>query len=364
VRSLDNNPSQCEDDIPPDTEPAEATNAGTQSTTTTTPEPEQDGIDTNPVGRLMARLRKGYEAQAAKDAEGEQPAAEATPEPEKPKDEPASEQEPEKPEAKENAKLELEHARALSKVRELATDNAKLSKRAETAERELNALRTAGKGNPLKVLEQLAGDTFANIMQRASKGEFDAPSAPQLPPEMEEKLKKMDAILEREAKREKEEQRKQAFAADLPKLKQFLADKATEFPLWTAFDDAAEELLSMVYDAQDKGENPNVVELLRQCEQEGEASLTEQLTNKKLVAHLAAKNPSIRSALTEALGLGKQPPQAAQPSKEPGEKSPRSVATPTEVLTRSTHEMTEEEEMAEAAKLWARRPSKTAGLAE
>jgi hypothetical protein len=313
----------------------------------------------------MARLTKKYEAESAAagaeaptaPAEGDAPAADPKEgESEPKKDEPPKEPE-EKPEPKETERLELEHGRALEKVRKLTSDNVALAKRLETAEADLTALRTTGKANPLKVLEQLAGDTFANIMSRAGKGEFDEQTAA-LPPELQQKLAKVDELLEREAKRQKEDARRLDFAADLPKVAKLLQDKAEHYPLFASLGDGPRELLTMYYDALDKGQTPNLLAMLTEFEQEGAASLTESLGNAKLVRAVLAKNPSIRTALTEALGLGKPttPQDAAQhaearESKEPGN-TPRSVATPAEVISRSAHEQTEEEEMREAARLW------------
>lgn len=339
----------------------EATNTGTDTqapsnaSTDTAPSADDDSSSGNPVSSLMARLTKRYEAEQ-KVEQTDQPAGEApTTEGEKPKDEPEKkpdpkvEPEPEKP----KDRLELEHGRALEKNRKLTSDNVALTKRAETAETQLSELRKAGKANPLKVLEQLGEDTFANIMARAGKGEFDEAEASSLPKEVQDKLKLVDEIVKEREAEKKAAARKADFEADLPKVAKLLTDKAEQYPLFAALEDGPHELLAHYYDALDKGEKPSLLGMLEEFERAGTESLTENLGNAKLVRAVLAKNPSIRAVLTEALGLGKPTPTAAAPHAERGSpEPPRSAAPTAEVLSRTAHEQTEEEENAEAARLW------------
>lgn len=151
----------------------------------------------------------------------------------------------------------------------------------------------------------------------------------------------------KELKKEREEQKREAerkaqFAADLPKVSGFLESAAEEFPLLSSIEGSAEGILERVYEEMDRsGSQPDVGALCRDIESQIKQNTAQVLSNKRLVKQLTA-NPEIRAAVIEALGLSEQ--KTASPAssakgdpkqRSGGESSPRTVATHTEIPTRT-----------------------------
>jgi hypothetical protein len=266
-----------------------------------------------------------------------------------------------KPEAKDQVKkpdderLELAHAKAKDQVKKLTNDNVTLSKRAETAEAEIKSIRESVQANPFKALEQLTGLSLQEIIERGKKGEFDD-KAPKLSPEdleMREFFRQQKA--EKEA-RAKEEERKSTLAELSPKVTEYLTTVEDQFPLFTAFDTSAEDVLAIWYDARETGENRTIPEIIANLEGYAADQFPKIMGNRKLLQRLATTNPSIRDILLETAdslrGLTKQQTTAHQAAdKGTSQVPPRTVATQTEVTSRTQHEASEEEELAESLRL-------------
>jgi hypothetical protein len=349
------------------TEPVAADNTGAAQSTT--PEPDDTSSD-NPIGTLMGRLRAKFGDNPTGEAEGDPPPAtpettpETTPAPEaKPEpDKPPAEPEPPKPD-----RLELQHARALTDLTKVKSEALTHKSRADTAEAKLADLLERGKRDPIALAAELHGKDWKELLSSYAKGEFDQ-RAPQRSPEEQELHDYVRKMKARDAEREKQEKRQADFAVDLPKVKQLLEVSGADFPIFTSFPDAAEELLNELYDEADKsgGQMPDIRARLAALEETGKKSFADYFANKKLVAHIATTNPAARAAMTEALGLPEQ--KTAGPASSPQGTSttprsgdpPRTVATQNEVPTRTDREPTDEELRAESIALL--RKGREAGL--
>jgi hypothetical protein len=286
------------------------------------------------------------------------PAAAAKPEPDKP---------PAEPEAPKADRLELQHARALTDLTKVKSEALTHKSRADTAEAKLAALLERGKTDPIALAAELHGKDWKELLSSYAKGEFDQ-RAPKRSPEEQELHDYVRKMKARDAEREKQEKRDKDFAADLPKVKQLLEVSAQDFPIYTSFPDAAEELLAELYEEADKsgGKMPDIREALSRFEETGKKTFADYFANKKLIAHMATTNPTVRAAMTEALGLPEQKtagpassPQGTSTTPRPGD-PPRTVATQTEVLSRTDREPTDEELRAESIALL--RKGREAGL--
>ena len=341
-------------------EPVAAANTGEPQST---PPEEAETSSDSPIGTLMGRLRAKFgdnptgdtaEAPAATETP---PAPEAKPEPEKPPAEP----EPPKPD-----RLELQHARALADLTKVKSEALTNKSRADAAEAKLAALLERGKNDPIALAAELHGKDWKELLSSYAKGEFDQ-RAPQRSPEEQELHDYVRKMKARDAEREKQEKRQADFATDLPKVKQLLEVSGADFPIFTSFPDAAEELLSELYDEADKkgGQMPDIRERLAALEETGKKSFADYFANKKLVSHIAATNPAARAAMAEALSLPEQKvspvssSQGTSTTTRPGD-PPRTVATQTEVPSRTDREPTDEELRAESIALL--RKGREAGL--
>jgi hypothetical protein len=336
--------------------PVAETNTGTSTSEPATPEH-------NPVDDLIARLGAHYAQEERESSDEPEPA----PEPEKAKAAPEKAPEPTEPEkpkveAKDDddPKLELQRAREKAELRKVQAEALKHKQQAEALTKQLGEIEALAKANPVKLVEKLSGLKFHEFMERTAKGDFDERA--DLPPDVREKLKLVDewqAERDRMAREAKEaEQRQQAEAqraaeraADRPRVAS-LIDEA-QFPLLAAKDDSADMVLDIAYELLDKGEKPNVKEIIAGLEKAATESFTDYLTSAKMVKALCAANPAIKATWSEALGLKQQQPAGPASSSEGDSKKteqrtpPRTVASLNEVPSRTDRDLTEEEERAE-----------------
>lgn len=356
----------------PATTPVAADNTGTEQST---PPSEE----TSAPLTLMQRLRAKY----GDNPTSEEPAAEAATDTppatppdaqEKPKEEPPKEgepaAEPPKEEPKPADRLELQNARLTKDLTKAKSEGLEFKKRADTAESELTGLRERGKKDPIALAAELAGMDWKDLLGRYAKGEYDQRS-PTMSPEIQELRDYVKQQKAREAEQAKLAKRQADFAADLPKVKQLLEVSAAEFPIFAAMPDAAEELLNELYDEEERTGKKADASVLRdrlaELEETGKKTFGEYLSNKKLLAHVASTNPAARAAMSEALGLTTQntagpasSPQGTPTTPRPDASPPRTVATQTEVPTRTDREPTEDELRAESISLL--RKGREAGL--
>ncbi len=327
----------------------EAANTGNPAeTSTTSPPPE-----TTPVLSLMERLKARVDAESdsdsAPDAASSSP-ADATGD--APTGEPATEKAPEPPKS-EDQRLELAHGRALDSLKKATGENVSLKAANAKLTGELSSLKERAKADPLAVIAELHGSDWREILQKAARGDFDK-RTPQVPPEIAEKLAYLDKLREREEARQREEARRADMEADKPRVAKILESDADKFPILASFEDSADLLLETYYDDQSRGDETNFLDLCKRMEESGTQTATAFFTNRKLVAHLVNSNQAVRQALSEALGLTKQ--QAAVPQAANRDRSsptaPRTLASATEVPSRSDREDTDEERRAESIRLW------------
>lgn len=364
-----------------DTQPVAADNTGEQST----PDPV---TETPKADSLFERLRAKYGANPGADEPAEESAAKVD-EPEKPadksekkaeekpaesdektgKEEPPKEEKPK--EEPKKSRLELEHARTLHDLQKAQTerealkrDNAKLKADFEATKTQAETLVADFKKNPLRALEKVTGSTFKEIIERAANKEFDSTPEPGLPPEvkaMQEKLERLEK--EREAEK-RAQKRQQEFAADLPLFEKFMAETTEQYPLLAA-SASAQDILGALYEEHDEkgGEFPDIRKYCEEAEATIKQNVTRLLKNKTLLSR-ASKDAAIKQTLLDALGITQQteagPASGTQgdhkqrsdaaPESSKGS-APRTVATQTEVPTRTDREPTDEELRAEQIRL-------------
>ncbi len=291
------------------------------------------------------------------------PAEAAKAEPEKPKDEPPpAEPEPAK-EPEPPKRLELHNARLLAENKKAVAESLSHKARADKAEAEWTDWKAQFEKNPFKALEKLTGKQLPELIEKGKAGAYDKPEL-ELPPEVRRTMEWAEAEQKRQAERAAADKRKADFAADLPKVKQFVTNFAKDFPVAAVVDDAPEAILEEYYRRLDKGEKADLRAVAREMETAVHESTSSMFRNAKLVKHLAAADPEVRKSLSEALGLNQQnsaspasstqgvstptnTPKSAQPAHVP-----TSVANAAEVPERSTHQPTDEELRQESLRLY------------
>lgn len=350
-------------------------------------QPSSDTNNTNPVDSLIGRLKARYgEHPGAEGAEQKTgnaaPAAttetatkaapstgeegtEDKPDKGKTEDAPATEDkpppEPEKAAAakvdEETQRLELQHARALSDLRKAQSEAVQHKKRATTAESELAAIKASFEKNAVRALEKMTGKTLKEFLDATAEGKYDD-NRPELPPEVLEAVEFAKQAKAERAANEARQARQAEFNAGLPRVKAFIESKSDDYALLNAFENGPAEVLSRVYAAHDRGEeSPSVPEICAQVEQETRTVIERVLGNEKALKHMISADAKFRKTIHEALGLTQQQSagpassdQGKPPTKQVAEakSEPRTVATQTEISTRSSErEFTEEELQAE-----------------
>lgn len=333
-------------------------------------EPSAPASEDNPVDNLMSRLQAHFarEEQSDEGEPAEGPGAERPDDAELSQTEPAKNEveatEPDTQKAektRDDPKEDLARARDRAELRKAQSELVKAKAEADKVARRVAEIEALAKQNPVKLVEQLSGLSFKDFIERTAKGDFDDRS--NLPPDVREKLKLVDEwqaerermAREAEEAREREEheqQRSAAREADRPRVAELIDESA--HPVLSSRDDAIDAILDIAYEALDRGERPNVQEIIANLEKTASERLVSYLTDKKLLRALLAKD-GVKSALTEALGLSQQ--QSAGPASglegsrtAESRNAPRSVASLNEVPSRSDRELTDAEERAEAAR--------------
>lgn len=271
--------------------------------------PEPEAQPRNAVERIVAKHQK-REAEKAKEAppaEGKPPAAESDPkpkaEPEKPKEEGSS----------------LQFAKAKQELRQLTAANVELKGKAETLTKELDDIKKMVERNPFKAMEKLAGKPFKELVERASKGEFDERN--QLPPEAQEKLNKFEAWQKEQEAKAAEAAKAAERADDVKFARSFLEQAADTYPIFGAAEWAADELVDRAYAEMKAGKKPEELDLgaiAKELEDTAMRNLESLFTNKRILSTLA-KRANLRQAWSEASGLSEQQTAARPASSKSGE---------------------------------------------
>lgn len=258
--------------------------------------------------------------------------------------------------------MELQLAKAKTELKALTVEKVKLKGDLDKTTQELSSLKGAFGKNPLKALEQATGKTLKEIFEAGKRGDYDDKVA-QLPEEVREKLSYLDTLkAEAEARKAEAEQaqkrqaREAEFNAALPKIRDLIQADADKFPYLAATEKAAERALVEIYDAMDRGETPNVQEILNEGNEAAKRYASFWLRQTNLVK-LLASDDAAKQSLIEALGLNKQTPtsQVSRSSDSaPPKAAPTSVSTLNEVASRQERPLSDEDRRREIAEEWAR----------
>lgn len=292
----------------------------------------EDGKFTTPDKATEKPAEKLAEPEAEAKADDEPTAGEKPADPAK---------EPEKPKA-EADKLELNLARAQRDVKRLTTENVDEKKARTEAEGKLSALqkeladiKAKAKSNPLKAAEELSELSLKDIMERASKGEFDVKDPySDLPPDVREAIefaKEQKAEKARAAEAAKEEQSRQS---DIGVMRDFISERVDEFDFLDP--DAAEWVADQARaEFKSKGVTPSVddiADIAKRCNDQIRDMLETSLVKNEKLRKSALKVSSIRDALVSELGIDKQSPKPTSSKAPPA----RPIASaPAEVVSRS-----------------------------
>lgn len=243
-------------------------------------EPGADAKQRGPDGKFAAQPGKAPAAQPAQ-SQAQQPAA-----PPKPAD---GELETRLSRAMRELNHQTSESRILgNKLKEAAGDVAKLKEKIDR-----------GKENPLDLLEELGWDyekltraiVDRKVVRRAQRAE--------LPPEVKEKLDKLEAAeTERQQERQREQHRQQR-ERDVGAVGGYLRENAERYPFTAAVDWAAGSIVDATMRAGQTNAEPQLVALERQLMQDTAALLG----NERAVKALLASNPKLKETLTSVLGL-------------------------------------------------------------
>lgn len=274
--------------------PTGATTAPAEGTAAPQPAPDP-GEPQNAIQAIFAK-RQAKEAAAAKAAEGG---------PDKPADTPAPGDKPEpakegdKPPAEEKG-LSLKHAQLKADHRKTLADHEKLKADHAATAKELEGVKAKFTRNPFKALEEVTGKSFKELVERASKGEFDERSA--LPPEQQAKLDAFERW-QKEQEAEKEQSKaKAARAEDVSTAEQFMKAHADKYPLFALSGFAGDEIVNRAYADLKANREPDFEAIAQACEEEASKNLEGLFTNTDLLSVLA-KRPHLRQSWLQALGL-------------------------------------------------------------
>lgn len=271
---------------------AAAPPAPTEGAAPAVTEAEAEAEPKNAIARIV---QKAAAREAAKPPEqpattGDAPATTKT--------EPEGEKQPEE------KGLSLKHAQLKSEHRQAVAEREKLKGELGDAKKELDGLKGKAKRNPFKLLEELTGESFKQLVERGAKGEYDERRglSPEERAELDE-IKQWRAEQKRQAdEREQATQR----TDDLKLCTDFLTEHADAYPVFAAGAWAADELVDRAYAALQKGEQPDLAAIAKKCEETALDSLEKWLTNDRAAAALA-KRPKLVQILGKAFGPAQQP---------------------------------------------------------
>ncbi len=313
---------------------------------------------------MMRRMNAHVDGEQGEPASPEEPAAE----PEATPDEPVAEAAAEEPVAAEveppkvDDRLELKHARALSRITELESKHVSVKQERDQLKSQNETFVAKVKANPIALIEEISGIDFPTLMKRAADGEFDKQRHSELPPELQAKIDKLAKFEEQETARRATESKAAERAADTDYVKRTLGEMASEFPmlLSNAFGDGAEEIVDRAYKAIEAGKKPNVVAIAKEMEAEVAKSLKGYLTNPQLLA-LLESDKEVRDTIAKAFGGLSEPkkspvsdPRTATPAPKPA--NARTLPNSTEIPSRSEKPeqfASRDEETAESVRLMA-----------
>ena len=175
----------------------------------------------------------------------------------------------------------------------------------------LKALFDKGKANPLEILEHL-GVSFPDLVKGINDDKYKAPKKHDLPPEIVEKLNRLD-----KAEKEREEQRlaagRQAERAGHERqVVEFIKANAERFPLASSLSNIEKTIVDHAYR---KGQG-DVEAILQELETNLEGEMLPVVTSEKALIKLLKSKPELKATIMKALGLSE--PKAASEEEPSG----------------------------------------------
>lgn len=253
-----------------------------------------------PRNAIEAIIAKRQAKEAARAKEDGQASPEGAPAADKEGSEPAAEKAPEPAEKG----LALRHARLKDEHRQVLAEREKAKGELTEARRELEELKglfAPGK-NHLRALEKVVGKSFREIVEAAARGAYDEH---ELPADVRAELDEMKQWRAEKERVEKEAAQAEARAEDLAYAKDFLGKNADAYPLFTAADWAADELVDRAYAEIKAGRQPDLAAITKHCEDLAMRHLEEVFSNERIMGVLV-KRPKVAQALGKAYGPAQQ----------------------------------------------------------
>lgn len=263
---------------------------------------------------------------------------------------------------------ELRLAKALRQNTALEAENVSTKRKLQQIEAEFGSVKSlieAVKKDPARVADllEMAGTSPDQVAQLMIDGKIKREARATLPPEVQERMAKLEAAAkkleekeareaEEAAKRERETQEAEQRKAHLSVVTGTLEALKAELPLTSLLPGAADKLLNEVYAEMGRrpGENVDVAAVCRGAEKvliaEGRALLSTPAAVKAIVGD----DPKIRDTFIAALGLTPAREQSPKPSpasesRAANEDGPRSLthAAASEVPARVDRVLTKSE---------------------
>ena len=249
-----------------------------------------------------------------------------------------------KDEPKTPARIELQLARAQAEIRKVTAEHVRSKSAAEKATKELETFRADFERNPLLALEKVSGRPIAEIFAEARAGKYDVAPEPSLPPEIQ-------SLVEREKTRVAEEQAASVAKAReaeqeqaAPRVRELIDVAADKYP-YLLSPGAEYAVVEAIYDRIDKGESPDVQDVIAFVHDAAKDRSHFWYTNEAVLRH-ALSDPKIRACIEGALGTSKTTPSGK--SETPAKVPPASVGTLSEVGSRREAAIDPTREIAEA----------------
>lgn len=299
---------------------------------------------------------KATEAEAKPDGEGEEPKTETS----------EGETEEKKPEAKgleaKLARTQLDLKRAQAEAVRAKAEVEKERRRAQSAESRIEAAEK----DPFKALE-LAKIDFKDFVIGVKEGKFGKSAQQQavLPPELQEKLARLEKLAEETEREKLTTQQKQIRDQEIQTVTGYLKERAEELPMLSSAGWAPEQIYAEFYRLTEQtGQQPELSELVKSMEQSWQKQVTAVLSQES-VLKTVLKDSKIRDLVAKHLSLAEQKkagPASAQNKGKPTTADgprvvPQSVATevPARVPAPELSEEDQRKQALSAVREWKRK---------
>ncbi len=259
----------------------------------------------NSVAALKEMLAAKGAAKAAERNPAPTPAPKAAEEPSATaaKIEAAGGEAPEKNDGESETSYQLRLAKTYRELRATAAKAQKLEQSEKTTRGELAKLQKLleeGKANPLKMLEHF-GMNYADLVKGINEDKFKPSAKNPLPPELQEKIDRLEAADKERRERDAADKRAQSRRHDEGLVAEALKTHADRFPLTAAIPGIEKMIIDFAY----TNKQQDVEEILEAYEASAAEQVLPTLASEKALAKVLKAKPELKDLFLKVMGLSK-----------------------------------------------------------